>query len=128
MWTKAALLFAGGGTGTLLRYLISVTVNRWFPSSFPWGTLTVNLSGSLLIGFAWGISEQFPLPPAWRLFLVVGLFGGYTTFSAFMVENLHLLNQGELRLALLNLVLANLAGLLLVFAGYFLARSLLSFR
>lgn len=85
----------GGAVGALLRYGASVSVARWLPGAFPWGTLAVNVAGSLLMGIAYVLlTERDLLTPAWRTFVTVGLLGGFTTFSAFSLDALTLLGQG----------------------------------
>lgn len=87
----------GGALGALLRYGATVSVARWLPGAFPWGTLAVNVAGSLLMGIAVVLlTERGLLTPAWRTFVTVGLLGGFTTFSAFSLDALNLLGQGAL--------------------------------
>lgn len=124
--TKYLLLALGGAVGTLCRYLVSNLDNKYSNAIFPLGTLLVNLSGSLLIGFLWGLSERFVLPSKFRVFALVGVLGGYTTFSAFSLESFNLLRDGEYGTAFTNVLLTNLLGISLVFAGYFLANLLLN--
>lgn len=112
------LLAAGGGLGTLLRYGLSVSADRAAAGIFPAGTLAVNLGGSLLIGCVWGLFEQGYLSPDSRLFLMTGVLGGFTTFSTFALENFSLLRDGEMKLAAVNILISNLAGLVLVLAGF----------
>jgi CrcB protein len=87
----------GGFVGTVFRFLITRYVQMSYISSFPWGTFAVNIIGSFLIGIFFGISEkgQF-MSPEWRLFLTVGLCGGFTTFSSFSNDALLLLENKEL--------------------------------
>lgn len=86
---------AGGALGSMLRYLVSVYFQKTFPSGFPWGTFVVNITGCLLIGLVFGLSERYQwFTEQWRIFLAVGICGGYTTFSAFAIENMKLLQTG----------------------------------
>ena len=87
----------GGFIGTALRFIVSRYVQLTYASSFPWGTFIVNIAGSLLIGIFFGISEkgQF-MTPEWRLFLTVGLCGGFTTFSSFTNDAFMLLGNREI--------------------------------
>lgn len=119
---KILLLISGGAIGTLARYSLSGVVHRWFGSSFPFGTLAVNLIGSFIIGLLWGMFERESLTPNVRSFLFVGVLGGFTTFSSFSLETLNLFRDGETKWALMNILANNLIGLLLVFAGFTLAR------
>lgn len=124
MSLRELLLVAGGGAaGSVLRYLVSDTVQRLYPA-LPIGTLTVNVSGSLLIGLFAGLVEYrelFGSGP--RLLLVVGVLGGYTTFSAFSLETLALLRSGQSLLALLNVLLQLSLGLAAAAAGFAAARA-----
>lgn len=121
---KAMLLVAlGGAVGSVLRYRLSEYVLAEFPGArLPYGTLTVNVVGCLLAGFALGLSERTPLSADARLLVFVGLFGGFTTFSAFGVETLQLLRRGDLGLAALNVGLSILLGLLALYLGLFAAK------
>jgi fluoride exporter len=98
---------AGGAVGAVGRYLASVGVHRLVGRGFPWGTLTVNVVGSLLIGlaFVW-LTERSLAPPVWRAFLMIGLLGGFTTFSSFSLETLNLLQEGAAFRALGNVLLS----------------------
>ena len=117
----------GGAAGTVLRYVFSGFVYRCTAAGvFPAGTLAVNLAGSLVIGFLWGLFELTAVSVNVRLFLLIGVLGGFTTFSTFSLENFSLLRDGEYMLALTNVLLSTLAGILLVFVGYGFSRLLLS--
>ena len=119
---QAGAVGAGGFIGALLRYLLSTAVNRhWHIELMPLGTLTVNLLGCLLIGVMAGLADSmngFSLQL--RLFLMVGVLGGFTTFSAFALEGLELLRTGSLAVLLLYAGSQVLAGLSLVWLGYLL--------
>lgn len=117
--TKFLIIGLGGGLGAVLRYLLSGLVQNWSKSvSFPHGTLAVNLLGCLLIGFLSGLVETRGLfSPEARLFIFVGLLGGFTTFSTFGNETLNLILSRESLLAFLNLALHIILGLALVWAG-----------
>lgn len=87
----------GGFIGTVLRFLVSRYFQFNYATVFPWGTLTVNILGSFLIGVFLGISEKGHfMSPEWRLFLTIGLCGGFTTFSSFSNEAFMLLQGKEL--------------------------------
>ncbi len=123
---KYVMIALGGGVGAVLRYLISGIAHRFFGSTFPWGTLTVNLLGAFFIGFLWAIFEKTIVPVSARLFILVGLLGALTTFSTYSLETFNLLRDGEIRLALTNIFLNNFLSIALVFVGIGLAGLLLS--
>lgn len=109
----------GGFAGSIARYLVSRLNNRveWF--SIPVGTLAVNVIGSFLIGFLVGISEKSPiLTVELRMFLMVGLCGGFTTFSSFTGENLMLMRNGQFLALFLYTGLSLLLGFAAVYFGY----------
>jgi CrcB protein len=122
MLMKILFAGAGGALGAVLRYVVSGLDYRFSGGVFPVGTLIVNLSGSLLIGFLWGVFEQAAVSSNVRVFIFIGVLGGYTTFSTFALENFSLMRDGEINIALLNILLSNAGGILLVYAGYSLAR------
>ncbi|HEX5170650.1 MAG TPA: fluoride efflux transporter CrcB [Cyclobacteriaceae bacterium] len=121
---KVVLLISGGAIGTLARYSVSGAIHRWLGSSFPMGTLAVNIIGSFIIGFLWGLFEREYLSPNVRSFLFIGVLGGFTTFSSFSLETFNLFREGETKWAILNILANNLIGLLMVFAGLILARAI----
>ena len=89
-------IFVGGGLGAVARYELGGLVQRSTGAFFPWGTLVVNASGCLAIGFlATLLEERSLLGPVWRLFLLVGVLGGYTTFSTFGLETWRLVESGD---------------------------------
>ncbi len=119
------LVFFGGGLGAMLRHLVNVTCARCIGIGFPYGTFIINISGSTLMGLIAGylVFKGEPSQP-WRLFLMTGILGGYTTFSAFSLDTALLYERGELGLAaayILGSVVLSIAGL---FAGLALMRHL----
>jgi CrcB protein len=115
----------GGGLGSVLRFWAQGRLQGAFPGMFPAGTLLVNLIGSAAIGFLGGcFAAEGPLAGQanLRLFLMVGVLGGFTTFSSFSLENMTLLRSGEARLAVLYVIASNGFGIALAFAGYALAK------
>lgn len=119
MLKQILIIGTGGFIGSVARYLVSRLNNRidWF--SIPVGTLVVNVLGSLLIGFLIGISEKSPiLTVEWRMFLMVGLCGGFTTFSSFSGENLTLLRNGQILPLLLYTAMSIILGFTAVYLGY----------
>jgi CrcB protein len=123
---KLLFLMTGGALGTLARYLASGLAHRMTGSLFPVGTLLVNSVGSLLIGIAWALWEQSSVPSYIRLFVLVGFFGGFTTFSSFSLETMNLIRDNEIKMALFNILANNILGVLLVFGGFFLTRLLIN--
>lgn len=113
------LVGLGSGLGGMCRYLVSqllVTTQN----GFPWGTFTVNIVGSLLIGLLWGLSSRLPsLSPALTLLFMVGFCGGFTTFSTFSREGLSLLQMQNYTLFLLYTLGSVVLGILAVMVGYF---------
>jgi len=119
MLKQLLLIGTGGFIGSVARYLVSRLNTRIDWLSIPIGTLTVNVLGSLLIGFLIGISEKSPiLTVEWRMFLMVGLCGGFTTFSSFSGENLVLLKNGQILPLLLYTGLSIFLGFIAVYLGY----------
>ncbi len=93
--TVPLVVFLGAGIGGLARYALGGWVQALSGGQFPVGTLTINVTGSLLLGLAYGFLEGTAVAPEWRAFVGIGLLGGYTTFSTFSYESVHLLQDGE---------------------------------
>jgi CrcB protein len=122
---KLALVFVGGGLGSSLRFLVGYwAVQHLGPSTrWPWGTFAVNIAGCLLIGVAGGYAlGRLFVEDAYRTFLVIGLLGGFTTFSSFGFEVFGLYRGGHAGLAAGYALSSVLIGLAAVWAGYELAR------
>src|ERR1051325_10417599 len=116
------LIAAAGLLGTLARYGLSSWVDTRWDSPLPIGTVAVNLIGCFVIGVVVHLAErQYLVDPAIRAAVLVGLLGGFTTFSSYAVQTFNLIAAGRLILAAANLAISNLAGLLLVWAGYTVA-------
>lgn len=114
----------GGFVGSVARYGIAVWIGRRWGRSFPLGTFVVNVSGSFLIGLLMTLmAERFTVNPQWRLLLVVGFLGAYTTFSTFEYETGALLKDGEWLFAGLNVVLSVIAGFVALKLGEVMAKS-----
>lgn len=121
--TRVVLIAAGATLGALARYALSLWAANRFGLAFPYGTLIVNASGSFLLGFLLGLSvERLAISPETRLFLIIGFFGSYTTFSTFAVESVVMLQSENSMNGLLNIFGMNLLSLMLAFSGIYLAR------
>ncbi len=119
---KSLSIAAGGAIGAVLRYWISGHMHKFFSNGFPWGTLSVNLIGSLIIGLLWGLFETVLLSQSVRLFIFIGLLGSFTTFSAFSVENFNLIQDEKYWLVFFNIAISVVLGIGLVFVGIFASR------
>lgn len=108
----------GGALGSVLRYGVS----RLVASSFPWGTLTVNLLGCLLIGLLTGLVLKGTLSAEMKLLLVTGLCGGFTTFSTFANESFQMLKVGDALMAAVYVGVSVFVGVLAVFVGQLLTK------
>ena len=115
LFKNICIVGLGGMIGTILRYIASIAIKQ---PSFPFATLTVNIIGCLLIGIFMGITLRTESVSSWRLFLVTGICGGFTTFSAFAWENFQLLQQGRYGSFILYLSISVIAGLLAVATSY----------
>jgi fluoride exporter len=119
------LVFIGGGLGSTFRHIINVVSARYIGTGFPYGTFIINITGSTVMGLIAGyLAFKGEASQPWRLFLMTGVLGGYTTFSAFSLDAALLYERGEIGLALfyvLGSVVFSIAGL---FAGLALVRHL----
>jgi fluoride exporter len=125
VWEKLLLVAAGGALGSSARYLTSLASGKVFGAEFPVGTLIVNLVGCLLIGIGFALAEERSvLSPHGRLFFMTGVLGGLTTFSTYALESVTYFGDGARVVALANIVVNNVLGLLLVLAGMAIGRTL----
>jgi fluoride exporter len=115
----------GGFLGASARYLLGGAIYRWLPATFPWSTFVINVTGCFGIGLVVALAEErMVLGPTSRLFLTVGVLGGYTTFSSFGYETMVLVRDGSFGAAAFNVLAQVALGLLAVAAGAAAARML----
>ena len=123
--TKTILIGVAGLVGTLLRYWLAGLVAKEYGETFPWGTMAVNLIGCFLAGAIFHVTEErFLLNPTLRTIILIGLLGGFTTFSSYGLQTFSLLRDGQFGLATLNITASNLLGIVMVWAGYVLTKAL----
>jgi len=123
--TQMMAIAAGGAIGALLRYWTSLAVHSRLGSGFPYGTLMVNVLGSLLMGFLYiWLIERIAAGATLRAFLLIGVLGAFTTFSTFSMETLNLVEGGQLGKALLNVVVSVTVCITAAALGVFAARQL----
>lgn len=123
--TTWAAVAVGGALGSVARFWMTGAVAALMGARFPWGTLLINMLGSLVIGATAGVSltpERMGLHPDVRVFVMVGICGGFTTFSSFSLQTLELIQAGEMAPALLYVAGSVLFCLAFVWLGWFLGR------
>jgi CrcB protein len=122
---KYLVIGSGGFIGAIARYVLAAWIGEKWGRTFPLGTFVINVSGSFLIGLLMTLlAERFIVNPEWRLFLVVGFLGAYTTFSTFEYETGGLVRDGEWLLAALNVTLSVFAGFVALKLGEAMAKSI----
>ena len=121
--TTVIIVALGGALGSVGRYLLQVFFARQTTLTFPLGTLLVNLSGCFFIGVFFALSMKYTwMTMEWRLFLMTGICGGYTTFSSFSLESINLLRQGHYTYFSLYILASVVFGLLATVAGFAIIR------
>jgi fluoride exporter len=119
------LVGSGGFIGSVMRYFVQYYMEKSLMSTFPWGTLIANITGSLVIGMVFAIADKGNLMnPEWRIFLTVGICGGFTTFSAFSYNNFMMLSEKVYGPLLLNIGANVILGLFAVYVGVIFIRLL----
>lgn len=119
------LIGFAGLVGTLGRYWLSGLIARQYGESFPWGTIIVNVIGCFLAGAVFYLTEErFLLSPMLRSAILIGLLGGFTTFSSFSLQSFTLLRDGQVGFAGLNFFISNFLGFIMVWAGYSMSKAL----
>jgi CrcB protein len=116
------LIIIGGGIGALLRYFSTQIVNNVLNNKFVLGTLFVNCIGALLIGFLMNIFDVYSINIKWKLLLITGFLGGFTTFSAYSYETANYIINGNIKYAIINIFLNNILCLTFVLLGVWLNR------
>ncbi|MEE3295336.1 MAG: fluoride efflux transporter CrcB [Pseudomonadota bacterium] len=111
------LVAIGGALGSVFRYSIGILFSSFSLTTFPWGTLFVNITGSFLMGIVFFISKDF-LSEEFKLFLSVGLLGGYTTFSAFSLDVINMLFNRDYLLSILYILSSVFISILFLLAGF----------
>lgn len=120
-----AAVALGGAIGSVARYLAGIGVGKLMGAGFPWGTLLINIAGSFLIGvFIESFALRWDLPQAARVFLTIGICGGFTTFSTFSMETALMIERGELGPAAAYIVASVVVSILALFAGLHLIRGI----
>lgn len=122
--SRLVYILVGGALGAGLRYGVSMLTVRWIGVHFPWGTLVVNILGSLVAGFLWGLLGNSSAEGRSHALFFIGLLGAFTTFSTYALDSLRLFQEERMAEALANVAANNLGALLAVFAGFSLARML----
>jgi len=119
------LVFVGGGLGSTLRHLVNIICPRFLGTNFPYHTFFINITGSTIMGLIAGyLAFKGDASQSWRLFLMTGILGGYTTFSAFSLDSALLYERGEIGLSLLYVLGSVVLSILGLFAGLALVRHL----
>jgi len=111
------IIIIGGGIGSLFRYFTTQIVNTVFNNKFLFGTIVVNCIGALLIGFLINIFDTYSLNMKWKLFIITGFLGGYTTFSAYSYETVNYMLNGNIKYTIINILVSNILCIVFVFIG-----------
>jgi len=115
----------GGFIGSVMRYLVQIFVEKGMSSSFPMGTLVANIAGSFIIGVVFALSEKGNFMSAeWRIFLTVGICGGFTTFSSFAYNNFIMIEEKSFVQLLYNVGGSLFMGIMAVYLGIILVRAI----
>ena len=123
--TNFMFIAAGGATGALLRYWMSNSVYVLFGRAFPYGTLSVNVTGSILMGLCYVmLFERLDVGVQWRAGLMIGMLGAFTTFSTFSIETLNLLESGDQFRAVVNILLSVTLCIIGCWAGMVIGREI----
>jgi len=119
---KVLAVAIGGAAGAVLRYITFLYFDKGHDHYFPWATLFINLVGSFLIGFLWGLFDKIYVSPGIRLFIFVGLLGSFTTFSTFAFEVFNISRNGIVLQGLIYMIGTNIIGISSAAGGYYLSK------
>lgn len=125
--TPVLLVFVGGGLGAVTRYGLSLAATRLLGPDFPWGTLGINVLGSLVMGLLAGFFVSHDSATDWasaRLFLMTGILGGFTTFSAFSLDTLVLWDRGDMMPLAFYVLGSVMISIVALFLGYGLTKGM----
>ena len=121
---NAVAIFIGGGLGSLCRFCLGKLTSSYFVSSFAFATLFSNVLSTLILAlFIYGFQDKMGLNDVWKLFLITGFCGGFSTFSTFSFETFEMLKNGQTALAIVNIILNIFACLFLLFTIYKISQS-----
>lgn len=125
MLRNILIVGAGGFIGSVMRYLVQVFVEKGLTSTFPWGTFVANIAGSFIIGVVFALAEKGNLMNSeWRMFLAVGVCGGFTTFSSFAYNNFTMIKEHTFGQLLFNVGGSLFVGILAIYLGVILVRAI----
>ncbi len=119
-------MIVGGSAGMLSRYYISNYVNVYFETKLKLGTLIINLVGSLIIGAVWALFENNEFDPKIKNMITTGFLGCFTTYSTFSLETMNYINSREYSMAIFNILLSNILGIICVFIGYLTVKKIMN--
>jgi CrcB protein len=124
---KFLYIALGGGIGAVIRYVVSTFIHNIYGKVFPLGTLIVNITGCFVIGFLTCFFEKISIGNNMRLFIFIGVLGGYTTFSTFGLESFNLMKNAEIKYSIENIILSNVLGIGFVYLGYVACKFIFKF-
>ncbi len=124
MYRTILIVGTGGFIGSVMRYLLQVFIENKLLSTFPLATLIANITGSFIIGVVFALAEKSLMNSDWRIFMSVGICGGFTTFSAFAFNNFNMIKEHTWNQLLLNIGGTMILGILAVYLGIILVREI----
>lgn len=124
MYKTILIVGTGGFIGSVMRYLLQVFIENKLLSTFPLATLIANITGSFIIGVVFALAEKSMMNSDWRIFMSVGICGGFTTFSAFAFNNFNMIKEHTWNQLFLNIGGTMILGILAVYLGIILVREI----